>query len=132
MKTGSIGRFEQSFVFHMIRDFFLILIAVAGVELASATRLVYDFRSAEPARVDRAATQLANDVKSIMLNSGGPTAAQTVYPILDRNYDDLGLSIAVRAVGGHHRVDEGLARHGGRRACRRAGRRARTSRPASR
>jgi len=30
-----------------------------------------------------------------MLNSGGPIAAQTVYPILDRNYDSLGLSIAV-------------------------------------
>jgi len=30
-----------------------------------------------------------------MLNSGGPTAAQTVYPILNRNYDGLGLSIAV-------------------------------------
>jgi methyl-accepting chemotaxis protein len=30
-----------------------------------------------------------------MLNSGGPTAATTVYPILNRNYDDLGLSIAV-------------------------------------
>jgi hypothetical protein len=35
-------------------------------------------------------------VKSIMLNSGGPLAAQTVYPILDRNHDNLGLSIAVR------------------------------------
>ena len=45
--------------------------------------------------MDRAAAQLANDVKSIMLNSGGPTAVQTVYPILDRNYSDLGLSIAV-------------------------------------
>lgn len=96
MKTGSIGRFEQSFVFHMIRDFFLLLLAVAGVELAIRYgALVHDFRSAEPARVDRAATQLANDVKSIMLNSGGATAAQTVYPILNRNYDDLGLSIAV-------------------------------------
>ena len=96
MKTGSIGRFEQSFVFHMIRDFFLLLLAVAGVELGIRYgALVYDFRHAEPARVDRAASQLANDVKSIMLNSGGPTAAQTVYPILNRNYDDLGLSIAV-------------------------------------
>lgn len=96
MKTGSIGRFEQSFVFHMIRDFFLLLLAVAGVELGIRYgALVYDFRHAEPARVDRAASQLANDIKSIMLNSGGPTAAQTVYPILNRNYDDLGLSIAV-------------------------------------
>ena len=40
--------------------------------------LRWDFSRHEPARVDRAAQQLANDIKSIMLNSGGPTAAQTV------------------------------------------------------
>lgn len=97
MKLGSAaGRFEQSFVFHMIRDFFLLLLAVAAVELAIRYAvLLYEFRTAEPARVSRAAEQLANDIKSIMLNSGGPLAAQTVYPILNRNYDDLGLSIAV-------------------------------------
>ena len=94
-KTG-VGRFEQSFMFHMIRDFFLLLVVVAGVELAIRYALLrWDFSRQEPARVDRAAQQLANDVKSIMLNSGGPLAAQTVYPILNRNYDDLGLSIAV-------------------------------------
>lgn len=90
------GRFEQSFVYHMIRDFFLILLAVAAVELAIRyAALLYEFRTREPARVNRAAEQLANDVRSIMLNSGGPLAAQTVYPILNRNYDDLGLSIAI-------------------------------------
>ena len=90
------GRFEQSFMFHMIRDFFLLALVVAGVELGIRYAMVrYDFSSHEPERVDRAAQQLANDVKSIMLNSGGPTAAQTVYPILTRNYDGLGLSIAV-------------------------------------
>ena len=57
--------------------------------------LRYDFSRQDPARVDRAAQQLVNDVNAIMLNSGGPLAAQTVYPILNRNYDDLGLSIAV-------------------------------------
>jgi methyl-accepting chemotaxis protein len=91
-----MGRFEQSFVFHMIRDFFLLLLAVAAVEMAIRyAALRWDFSRAEPQRVDRAAQQLANDIRSIMLNSGGPTAAQTVYPILNRNYDDLGLSIAV-------------------------------------
>jgi hypothetical protein len=35
--------------------------------------------------VDRSAQQLAADVKSIMLNPGGPNAAQTVYLILKRN-----------------------------------------------
>jgi hypothetical protein len=90
------GRFEQSFVFHMIRDFFLLLLGVAVVELAIRyVSLRLDFARHEPARVARAAQQLAADVKSIMLNSGGPLAAQTVYPILNRNYDDLGLSIAV-------------------------------------
>jgi methyl-accepting chemotaxis protein len=94
--TRTASRFEQSFVFHMIRDFFLLLLAVAAVELAVRYgALLYQFRTAEPARVARAAEQLANDVKSIMLNSGGPLAAQTVYPILDRNYGDLGLNIAV-------------------------------------
>lgn len=97
MKTNAAGRFEQSFVFHMIRDFFLLLLAVAAVELAIRyAALLYDFRTAEALRVNRAAEQLANDIRSIMLNSGGPLAAQTVYPILNRNYDDLGLSIAVQ------------------------------------
>lgn len=96
MKETNFGRFEQSFMFHMIRDFFLLLIVVAGLELAIRYAVVvYDFKSNEPQRVERAAQQLAGDIKSIMLNSGGPTAAQTVYPILDRNYDSLGLSIAV-------------------------------------
>lgn len=97
MKASGSSRFEQSFMFHMIRDFFLLLVAVAVIELGIRYAvLLYEFRTSEPARVDLAATQLANDVKSIMLNSGGPTAAQTVYPILDRNFDDLGLSIAVQ------------------------------------
>jgi len=90
------GRFEQSFIFHMIRDFFLLLLLVAGIEMAIRyVALRWDFSRQEPVRVERAAQQLANDVKAIMLNAGGPTAAQTVYPILNRNYDDLGLSIAV-------------------------------------
>jgi methyl-accepting chemotaxis protein len=96
MKENNFGRFEQSFMFHMIRDFFLLLIVVAGLELGIRyVAVVYDFKVNEPQRVERSAEQLANDVKSIMLNSGGPIAAQTVYPILDRNYDSLGLSIAV-------------------------------------
>jgi methyl-accepting chemotaxis protein len=70
MKPADFGRFEKSFTFHMMRDFFLLLVLVAAV-------------------------QLADDVKAIMLNSGGPVAAQTVYPILDRNYQGLGLAIAV-------------------------------------
>jgi methyl-accepting chemotaxis protein len=96
-KAGTLSSpFEQSFMFHMIRDFFLLLVLVATVEMGIRYAVVrYEFANKEQARVDLAAQQLANDVKSIMLNSGGPLAAQTVYPILNRNYDDLGLSIAV-------------------------------------
>lgn len=95
-RHAAIGSFEQSFMFHMIRDFFLLLLAVAAVEMTIRYAVLrYNFAQAEPARVARSAEQLANDVRSIMLNSGGPNAAQTVYPILNRNYDDLGLSIAV-------------------------------------
>jgi methyl-accepting chemotaxis protein len=94
--TAGASRFEQSFVFHMIRDFFLLLLLVAAVELAIRyAALRWDFAREEPKRVEAAAQQLANDVKSIMLNAGGPTAAQTIYPIMDRNYSDLGLAIAV-------------------------------------
>ena len=76
MNAPPHGRFEQSFMFHMIRDFFLLLLAVAAVELGIRyAALLYDFRTAEPQRVQRAAAQLAEDVKSIMLNAGGPTAA---------------------------------------------------------
>jgi methyl-accepting chemotaxis protein len=96
-KVGKLSSpFEQSFMFHMIRDFFLLLVLVATVEMSIRYAVVrLEFANKEQARVDLAAQQLANDVKSIMLNSGGPLAAQTVYPILNRNYDDLGLSIAV-------------------------------------
>lgn len=94
--VNSGGGFEQSFMFHMIRDFFLLLVAVAALELGIRYAVLrLNFAQQEPARVDSAAQKLANDVKAIMLNSGGPMAAATVYPILDRNYSDLGLSIAV-------------------------------------
>ena len=60
MKASRLGRFEQSFMFHMIRDFFLLLLAVTAIELAIRyAALLYEFRQNEPARVDRAAAQLA-------------------------------------------------------------------------
>ena len=38
------GRFEQSFMFHMIRDFFLLLLLVAAVEMGIRYALLrYDF-----------------------------------------------------------------------------------------
>lgn len=80
----------------MIRDFSLLLLLVATAELGIRyASMAYEFRNSEQVRIDRSAQQLADDIRSIMLNSGGPTAARTVYPILDRNYKELGLEIAV-------------------------------------
>lgn len=80
----------------MMRDFFLLLVLVAAVEMGVRyASMSYEFQTTEQERVNTAAKQLADDVKAIMLNSGGPVAAQTVYPILDRNYQGLGLAIAV-------------------------------------
>lgn len=80
----------------MIRDFFLLLIVVTGIELGLRFAVVvYKFHNNDKTMTDLAAQQLASDVKSIMLNSGGPVAARTVYPILKRNYEELGLAIAI-------------------------------------
>jgi HAMP domain-containing protein len=96
MKAYEFGRFEKSFSFHMIRDFFLLLLLVTCVELGiQYASMVYKFQTTEQSRIDASAQGLADDIKAIMLNSGGPTAAQTIYPILRRNYEDVGLSIAV-------------------------------------
>lgn len=96
MKVYEFGRFEKSFSFHMIRDFFLLLLLVTCVELGiQYASMVYEFKTTEQSRIDASAQGLADDIKAIMLNSGGPTAAQTIYPILRRNYEDVGLAIAV-------------------------------------
>ncbi|MDA0847465.1 MAG: HAMP domain-containing protein [Proteobacteria bacterium] len=80
----------------MIRDFFLLLLLVTCAELGiQYAAMVYKFQTTEQSRIDASAQGLADDIKAIMLNSGGPTAAQTIYPILRRNYEDVGLSIAV-------------------------------------
>ncbi len=91
-----LGFFEKSFMFRMIRDFFLLLVLVAGLELGVRyLMIVYDFEYNEPKRIERVADSLSNDIRSIMLNAGGPTAARTIYPIIDKNYDDMGLTVAV-------------------------------------
>lgn len=96
MRAKDLGRFETSFSFHMIRDFFLLLLIVAAAEVGIRyLSLKYEFKTTEQTRVDRAAQRLAEDIRAIMLNSGGPVAAQTVFPILDRNFSDLGLAIAI-------------------------------------
>ena len=74
-----LGFFEKSFMFRMIRDFFLLLLIVAAFELtARYLIIVYEFRNSEPQRVKEVAESLSNDIRSIMLNAGGPTAARTI------------------------------------------------------
>ncbi|MEM9430688.1 MAG: methyl-accepting chemotaxis protein [Pseudomonadota bacterium] len=92
----AIGRFDKSFLIHMIKDFFVILVIVTVLEFGVKVGLVYwDFHSngAEDAR--EAAEEIADNVISIMLNEGGPVAARTLYPILEENWSQIGYSIAV-------------------------------------
>ncbi len=94
--SPSIGRFDKSFLVHMIKDFFFVLLAVTAVEFSLKAGLVYynyHFDGAEEAQV--VAEDLADNVKSIMRNAGGPVAARTLYPILDENWSDLGYTIAI-------------------------------------
>jgi HAMP domain-containing protein len=91
-----IGRFDQSFLIHMIRDFFVILVAVTVLEFTLKAALVYyKFRVSGPERTQEVAEGIADNVRSIMRNEGGPVAARTVYPILERNWSDLGYRIAI-------------------------------------
>ncbi len=39
--SSSIGRFDQSFLIHMIRDFFFVLVIVTVVEFSMKAALVY-------------------------------------------------------------------------------------------
>ena len=94
--TRERGFFERSFMFRMIRDFFLLLVIVAVLELGLRyAAILYEFKNNEPVRVQQVADKLSNDIRSIMLNAGGPTAARTINPIIDQNYHDLGFLVAV-------------------------------------
>jgi methyl-accepting chemotaxis protein len=90
------GRFDQSFVIRTIRDFLLALTIIIVVELGGRLLLVrYQFEHQDKQATQLDADRLATDLKAIMLNEGGPVAARTVYPILERNHADLGLEIAI-------------------------------------
>lgn len=90
------GRFDQSFVVRMIVDFFLVLLLVALAELGLRFAVVvHDFYTVEEQATGIAAERLASDVRQIMMNTGGPVAARTVYPILERSLEAVGLDIAV-------------------------------------
>ncbi|MFK8079029.1 MAG: HAMP domain-containing protein [Granulosicoccus sp.] len=92
----SVGRFDKSFLVHMIKDFFFVLLAVTALEFSFKAGLVYynyHFDGAEEAEL--VAEDLSDNVISIMRNAGGPVAARTLYPILDDNWSDLGYTIAI-------------------------------------
>jgi len=83
-----------------------------------AGTVYYTFRVTGPDTVAEVATDIADDVRSIMRNEGGPVAARTIYPILERNWNDLGYRIAItpspvtiRSIeAGFGYVPEGIAR----------------------
>lgn len=92
----SIGRFDKSFLVHMIRDFFLVLLAVSVLEFALKAGFVYyNYTVNGVSEAQIVAEDLAENVRSIMRNEGGPVAARTIYPILERNWTDLGYAVAI-------------------------------------
>ena len=96
MERGQTGRFYNSFVIKMIRDFFVLLVGLFLVELLVRLGLsLYGFYTTQENRTEQAAETLAGDIQNIMLNSGGPVASRTVYPIIERNYEQRGFDIAV-------------------------------------
>lgn len=92
----SIGRFDKSFLIHMIRDFFIILVIVTVLEFSLKAALVYyNYVANGEDEAQVVAEDLADNVRSIMRNEGGPVAARTMYPILETNWSDLGYVIAI-------------------------------------
>ncbi|RMH12942.1 MAG: methyl-accepting chemotaxis protein [Gemmatimonadetes bacterium] len=90
------GRFDRSFAIRTIRDFLLALTALVAVELVARLALALrDYATEDREAVEFAAERLASDVREIMLNRAGPTAARTVYPILEQTYDQVGLDIEI-------------------------------------
>jgi hypothetical protein len=94
--SPAIGRFDRSFLVHMIKDFFLILVIVTILEFAFKAGLVYwKYATSGAEQAQTVAEDLAENVRAIMRNEGGPVAARTMYPILERNWSDLGYEIAI-------------------------------------
>ncbi len=89
-------RFDNSFIIHTIRDFFIGLLIIFLIELGARYALVlWNYETVQRQETQLAAESLAEDVRSIMLNRGGPVAARTVYPILQRDHQRFGLDIAI-------------------------------------
>jgi methyl-accepting chemotaxis protein len=94
--SPSIGRFDKSFLVHMIKDFFLVLLAVTMIEFTfKAVGVFYNYSVNGATQAQAVADDLAENVRSIMRNEGGPVAARTMYPILQKNWAELGYSVAI-------------------------------------
>ena len=92
----AIGRFDKSFLIHMIKDFFFVLVLVSIIEFALKAGSVYwDYQANGEDQALAVAEELSGNVVSIMTNSGGPVAARAVYPILEKAWTDLGYEIAI-------------------------------------
>lgn len=92
----ALKRFDDSFIIRTIRDFFIGLLLIFAIELGVRYAVVlWQYETVQKERTQAAAEKLAEDVRSIMLNRGGPVAARTVYPILQRDHVRLGLNIAI-------------------------------------
>jgi len=92
----SIGRFDKSFLIHMIKDFFLVLLLVTIIEFVlKAGKVYWDYQTNGESQAMSVAEEISENVVSIMTNSGGPVAARTVYPILEKAWTDLGYEIAI-------------------------------------
>ena len=93
---SSIGRFDKSFLVHMIKDFFLVLLVVMLIEFTlKAGKVYWDYQLNGERQALTVAEELSDNIVSIMSNAGGPVAARTIYPILEQNWTDLGYEIAI-------------------------------------
>lgn len=80
----------------MIKDFFLVLVLVSIIEFAfKAGKVYWDYQSNGESQALDVAEEISENVVSIMSNSGGPVAARTIYPILEKAWTDLGYEIAI-------------------------------------
>lgn len=94
--NSSIGRFDKSFLVHMIKDFFLVLLVVTLIEFAIKAGSVYwNYANDGRNQAQKVAEELADNVISMMTNAGGPIAVRSLYPILEQNWTDLGYEIAI-------------------------------------
>lgn len=93
---GGADRCDQSFLVRMIKDVFVILVAVTAVEFSIKAGLVaWAFRTGGETSARSVAEEVANKVREIMRNEGGPVAARTLYPILRRNLDARGHAVSI-------------------------------------